>query len=243
MPRVGRWSMRSGPIASPRASRAWPVPGPAGSGSSSSPAANAASWPTGAPPTCSRRATSGPRGSSARTRSICRPTRCSASRSERPAGGPSSSPGRGMRRSASTSPRSGRCWPAAGGRRADWSKGPRRTCCSRPRPKPKPSSVDAPSTGCSTSPLSRSSSGDRRARRSSPGSAWNGSDWRSPRSTSTATDTTGAGDAFDAGFLVGWFASRRAGRSVPASLQRAAVAGHRAAARQLSTPRAELPLL
>ena len=59
----------------------------------------------------------------------------------------------------------------------------------------------------------------------------------------TATDTTGAGDAFDAGFLVGWFASRRAGRSVPASLQRAAVAGHRAAARQLSTPRAELPLL
>ena len=59
----------------------------------------------------------------------------------------------------------------------------------------------------------------------------------------TATDTTGAGDAFDAGFLVGWFAARRAGRSVPASLQRAAVAGHRAAARQLSTPRAELPLL
>ena len=59
----------------------------------------------------------------------------------------------------------------------------------------------------------------------------------------TASDTTGAGDAFDAGFLVGWFASRRAGRSVPASLQRAAVAGHRAAARQLSTPRPELPLL
>jgi sugar/nucleoside kinase (ribokinase family) len=58
----------------------------------------------------------------------------------------------------------------------------------------------------------------------------------------TATDTTGAGDAFDAGFLVGWFAARAAGRSLPASLQRAAVAGHRAAARQLSTPRPELPL-
>jgi ribokinase len=57
-----------------------------------------------------------------------------------------------------------------------------------------------------------------------------------------AADTTGAGDAFDAGFLVGWFAARAAGRSLPASLQRAAVAGHRAAARQLSTPRAELPL-
>jgi sugar/nucleoside kinase (ribokinase family) len=57
-----------------------------------------------------------------------------------------------------------------------------------------------------------------------------------------ATDTTGAGDAFDAGFLVGWFAARAAGRSLTASLQRAAVAGHRAAARQLSTPRPELPL-
>lgn len=58
----------------------------------------------------------------------------------------------------------------------------------------------------------------------------------------TALDTTGAGDAFDAGFLVGWFAARSAGRSLPASLQRAALAGHRAAARQLSTPRPELPL-
>jgi sugar/nucleoside kinase (ribokinase family) len=57
-----------------------------------------------------------------------------------------------------------------------------------------------------------------------------------------ARDTTGAGDAFDAGFLVGWFAGGAAGRSLPASLQRAALAGHRAAARQLSAPRAELPL-
>jgi ribokinase len=57
-----------------------------------------------------------------------------------------------------------------------------------------------------------------------------------------ATDTTGAGDAFDAGFLVGWFAARAAGRSLPASLQRAALTGHRAAARQLSAPRPELSL-
>lgn len=57
-----------------------------------------------------------------------------------------------------------------------------------------------------------------------------------------ATDTTGAGDAFDAGFLVGWFMARRSGSRLPASLRRAAVAGHRAARRQLSTPRAELPL-
>lgn len=57
-----------------------------------------------------------------------------------------------------------------------------------------------------------------------------------------ATDTTGAGDAFDAGFLVGWFAARAAGRPLSASLQRAALSGHRAAARQLSSPRPELPL-
>ena len=56
------------------------------------------------------------------------------------------------------------------------------------------------------------------------------------------TDTTGAGDAFDAGFLVGWFAARAAGRSLPASLQRAAIVGHRTAARQLTSPRPELPL-
>ena len=57
-----------------------------------------------------------------------------------------------------------------------------------------------------------------------------------------ARDTTGAGDAFDAGFLVGWFAARAAGRGVSASLQRAALGGHRTAAKQLSVPRAELPL-
>jgi sugar/nucleoside kinase (ribokinase family) len=58
----------------------------------------------------------------------------------------------------------------------------------------------------------------------------------------SATDTTGAGDAFDAGFVVGWFTARAAGQSLPASLQRAAVTGHRAAARQLSMPRPELAL-
>jgi ribokinase len=57
-----------------------------------------------------------------------------------------------------------------------------------------------------------------------------------------AADTTGAGDAFDAGFLIGWFAARSAGRPLPSALQRAALLGHRAAARQLSTPRPELPL-
>jgi len=60
--------------------------------------------------------------------------------------------------------------------------------------------------------------------------------------TVPTADTTGAGDAFDAGFLVGWFAARRAGSRLPAALRRAAVAGHRAAARQISSPRSELPL-
>ena len=57
-----------------------------------------------------------------------------------------------------------------------------------------------------------------------------------------AADTTGAGDAFDAGFLVGWMSAREAGQSLPSALRRATLAGHRAAARQLSTPRAEVPI-
>jgi sugar/nucleoside kinase (ribokinase family) len=58
----------------------------------------------------------------------------------------------------------------------------------------------------------------------------------------TAADSTGAGDAFDAGFLVGWFTARAAGRPLAAALHRATLAGHRAAARQLTTARPELLL-
>ena len=55
-------------------------------------------------------------------------------------------------------------------------------------------------------------------------------------------DTTGAGDAFDAGFIVSWLASLGAGSAPVGALQRATLAGHRAAARHLTGPRPELVL-
>ena len=57
-----------------------------------------------------------------------------------------------------------------------------------------------------------------------------------------APDTTGAGDAFDAGFLVGWVGAIRAGLPAAAALRRGAAAGNRAAGRHLAAPRRELAL-
>ena len=56
-----------------------------------------------------------------------------------------------------------------------------------------------------------------------------------------ADDTAGAGDAFVAVFIAVWLAVLVCGRAGAGALHRAALAGHRTAARHLRSPRPELP--
>jgi sugar/nucleoside kinase (ribokinase family) len=55
-----------------------------------------------------------------------------------------------------------------------------------------------------------------------------------------APDTTGAGDAFDAGFILGWLDARASGAPTEAGLLAGAEAGNKMAAAQLVRPREEL---
>ena len=220
MPRVGRSSTRYVATASSPGSAASRGPGRAGSESSSRRTASARSSPTVGRRTCSRPTDLKATGSRGRTPSTCRCTRCSASRSGWPAVGRSSSHARRVRWSASIWRRSDRCWQGAargaGAHRGDRAGPPVRDG----RRGGGVSWAATRSTGCSSSRRWRSSSagakgatvlardGDARLR------------FEVATEHLTATDTTGAGDAFDAGFLVGWFTARAAGRSLAASLQR-----------------------
>jgi len=57
------------------------------------------------------------------------------------------------------------------------------------------------------------------------------------------SEVTGAGDAFDAGFIGEWLRARHDGRPPEAALRAAAAAGNRLAARHLLAPRKELRLV
>ena len=182
-------------------------------------------------------------GSTGRTRSTCRSTRCSASRSGWPG-----------RRAIDLARDAGAAVSVdlasigpllAGGRRAARALIARRRARPAVRDGRRGRGVPRRSARRRAARLRPDGGGQARAEgrdRPDPARADAGRGSRSPPSTWPSTDTTGAGDAFDAGFLVGWFAARAAGRSA-AGL--APARGRRRAPRRGTpavAPRPELPL-
>ena len=86
--------------------------------------------------------------------------------------------------------------------------------------------------------IKQGAAGCRVRARSRPG--WAPIELEVPTRPIVAHDTTGAGDAFAAGFLVRWLTPGGATRAAPSSLRRAARAGHVAATRLLSSPRSSV---
>ena len=243
--RPGARRRPSRPTRSRRASSAWPGRGPGGSASSST--------PDGERSFVADRGAAlqlGPDDLKAgmvrrrRCRSTCRSTPCSASRSAAAgrraielarAAGASGQPRPRLDRAAA------RRRPPGGTRRS--SPASRRTSCSRRPPRPRRCSGGRAIDGLLDFAADRRREAGRQGRhgprpeRRRP-AALRGGD----RRDLAATDTTGAGDAFDAGFLVGWFAARAAGRRCRRRSSEPPWPAIARRARQLSTPRAELPL-
>ena len=241
--RDGRSSPTSAPTGWMSGRHGQPAPGRVGSGWSSMPPASGVSSRTAARPTSWRRPTCAHRGSPAPTSSTCLPTRSSARRSATPRGGRSALAREAPApQSPSTLRPRRRCSPVAGaaahaarrGRRAGPALHHRRRGSGLPR-RPRPRG-----TACGSRPVAvvkRGPEGATLLARTDGGPVVRLEVATRPL---PAADTTGAGDAFDAGFLAAWLALDRS--NAPGALRRAVMAGHRAAARQLAAPRAELAL-
>ena len=212
--------------ASPSGRSASPGSGPAGSGSSCGRAASAPSWPTGAPPTSSARPTSSPTGSTPDLLHLPAYSLIGVPLGDAGRRAIELARERGRPRQPRSRLRRRRSSPTAAGPRAPR----RRGCAGHP--------VLDPGRGrgvprrlrrrrrCWSRRRSRSSSAAPGARRCSRRGLAGPHRFEVATPSLTATDTTGAGDAFDAGLHRVY--AQLAGRTPaarPAALRRAALAG------------------